>query len=141
MDVSALSTKRIDVANIPLQDLAANKQVPQAQKVQAASQAFEALLLRQILQETQKPVFASKYVGNSTIDGIYRDLVVNQLADNISKSGTLGLGKSLSAQLQRQTAAAAPHAASALQAHQQALHASQPTTSRASAPTERPIHD
>ena len=106
MDIPPLQNSRVDVTSMPLQELASNKHVPQAQKVKAVSQAFESLLLRQILEETQKPVFTSSLVGNSTTDGIYRSLVVNQLADSIAKSGSLGLGKSISAQLSPHTGAA-----------------------------------
>jgi peptidoglycan hydrolase FlgJ len=108
MEVNALQSSRIDVSNLSLEQVAGNQQIPEAEKVQKASEAFEAVLLRQILEESQQPVFKSKLTGNSTADGIYRDMVVNQLADSISKSGSLGLAKSLNAQLQRQTTAHAP---------------------------------
>jgi Rod binding domain-containing protein len=57
---------------------------------------FEAILLRQILQSTQKTVIPSKFSDNSTAASIYHDLVTHQLADSISKSGTVGLAKTLS---------------------------------------------
>jgi Rod binding domain-containing protein len=103
MDVSALNSRPIDASNVPLDRLAANKSVPEPEKIAQASRAFEAVLLRQILNQSIQPVFTSKFVGNSTSDAIYRDEVVNQMADNISKSGNLGLGKSLAAELQRQS--------------------------------------
>jgi len=103
MDVSALNSRPIDASNVPLDRLAANKSVPEPEKIAQASRAFEAVLLRQILNQSMQPVFTSKFVGNSTSDAIYRDEVVNQMADNISKSGNLGLGKSLAAELQRQS--------------------------------------
>lgn len=103
MKIHSFQPKPIDVSNLPLEKLAANKQVPESEKISQASRAFEAVLLRQILSESQRPVFPSKYIGNSTADGIYRDEIVNQLADDISKSGALGLGQSLARELQRQT--------------------------------------
>lgn len=103
MEVSPLqSTAKIDIAGMPLEQLANNSQVPEREKVDRACAAFEAVLLRQILAESQKPVFASKYVDNSTTSGIYRDLVVSQMAESISSSGTFGLAKSLSGEMQRQ---------------------------------------
>ena len=80
---------------MPLQRLVGNSKIPQNEKIARASQEFEAVLLRQILEETQKPVFQSKFVEDTAVSGIYRDLVVNQLAENIAKSGTLGLARSL----------------------------------------------
>ena len=111
MEIKPLQTQRIDASNLPLDRLASSTKVPEQQKVAEVSRAFEAILLRQILQETQRPAFPSKLVGNSTTDAIYRDMVVNQMAESISKSGTLGLGKCLARALQHQTSAA--HSATA----------------------------
>ena len=140
MDVPPLQNARIDVANIPLEQLAGNKQVPQSQKIAAASQAFEALLLRQILSETQRPVFHSKLAGDSTTDGIYRDMVVNQLADNMAKSGSLGLAKSLSTNLQRKTTAPSPGSAPAV-GPQRALHPFKGPATAVPPNTETTNHD
>ena len=103
MDIAPLPSPRVEAAHLSLDRLAASTQVPESEKVAEVSRAFEAVLLRQILSESQRPVFQSKYVGNSTTDGIYRDLVVNQMAEDISKSGSFGLGKSLARELQRQS--------------------------------------
>jgi Rod binding domain-containing protein len=112
MTVAPLHTHPVDAADLPLDHLAASTQVPEQDKVAEVSRAFEAVLLRQILSQTQRPVFPSKFIGNSTTDGIYRDLVVNQLAESISKSGSFGLARSLAGDLQRQSSvatAAAPN--------------------------------
>jgi|ERR1035437_2216072 Rod binding domain-containing protein len=119
MDITALQAKHIDFSNMPLDRLAASTQIDQKDKIRQVSRAFEAVLLRQILQETQKPAFKSKLIGDTATDGIYRDLVVSQLADSISKSGSFGLAKSLARELQQQTGAAK----SASPAH---LHAGKP---------------
>jgi Rod binding domain-containing protein len=101
METHALrSTAKIDASSLSLERVATSTQLSQQAKVKEASRAFEAVLLRQILQESQRPLFKSKYAANSTTAEIYRDQVVNQLAESISKSGTLGLGSSLAGTLQ-----------------------------------------
>jgi Rod binding domain-containing protein len=115
MPLDPLSAPRIDLSSLPLERLAASTQASEREKIGEASRAFEALLLRQILQESQKPVFASKPAGNSTADGIYRDMVVSQLAENISQSGSVGLAQGLAGELQRQARPAAAPAPAAAQ--------------------------
>jgi Rod binding domain-containing protein len=103
MEIPALQSRHMDLSNLPLENLAASTQANEKEKIGEVSRAFEAVLLRQILQEGLRPAFASKGAGNSATDGIYRDMVVNQLAENISKSGRIGLAKSLAGELQKQT--------------------------------------
>jgi Rod binding domain-containing protein len=109
MDIPALQSRRLDVSSLSLDQLARSTQIDEKQKIKEVSRAFEAVLLRQILKESQKPAFPSKLIGNSATDGIYKDMVVNQLAENISKSGSFGLAKSLAGELQRQAGAAKRH--------------------------------
>lgn len=140
MDVSPLASRPTDTSNLPLESLAGNKQMSQSQKIAQASQAFESVLLRQILSESQKPVFPSKYVGNSTSDGIYRDQVVNQLSDSISKSGSFGLGRSLARELQRQYGKAEAPGTASPQSHALTLHLEGSKGRPAAAPTQRRAH-
>ena len=100
MNISPLQNN--SAADVPIEQLAHNRALTEQQKVGEVARQFEALLLRQILQETQKTVIPSKYADNSTTTGIYHDMVTNQLADSISKSGTVGLAQSLTRQLTRQ---------------------------------------
>jgi Rod binding domain-containing protein len=100
MNIAPLQNQ--SAADVPIEQLAHNRTLTDQQKVGEVARQFEALLLRQILQETQKPVIQSKFADNSTTAGIYHDMVTKQLADNISKSGTLGLAQSLQRQLTRQ---------------------------------------
>ena len=44
-------------------------------------------------------------MDNSTASGIYRDMITNQLADSVSKSGTVGLAQVLHKEFTRQLAA------------------------------------
>ncbi len=101
MNVLALHP-RIKAADVPLADLAANKNLSDPEKVAEVSRQFEAVLLRQILQETRKSCVNPSSSADATTSGIYDDMVNNQLADSISRSGSFGLAKSLQAELARQ---------------------------------------
>ncbi len=89
----------VDAANTPVEELAGNKSLTEQQKIAEASRQFEAIMLRQILSESQKPVITSEFTDNSTAAGIYQDYITNTLADSISKSGTFGLAKIFEKQL------------------------------------------
>jgi flagellar protein FlgJ len=86
-------------ADIDPQSLAGNASLTEKQKIAEASRQFEAILLRQILSEAQKPVITSEFTDNSTAAGIYQDFIVNQMSDSMSKSGGLGLAKVFEQQL------------------------------------------
>ncbi len=98
MEIAALHSSR-PAADVAPEQLAGDANLSPAQKIAEGARLFEALLLRQILQESQKTVIQSKFADNSTSAGIYRDMITNQLAESISKSGSLGLAKSLEQQL------------------------------------------
>jgi Rod binding domain-containing protein len=97
MNISPIQ-QRLDVSDVPPEQLANNSQLTEEQKIGEATRQFEALLLRQILENTQKTVIRSSFSDDSTSSTIYRDLVTAQLADSISRSGDLGLGKTLERQ-------------------------------------------
>jgi peptidoglycan hydrolase FlgJ len=101
MDVPSIQSRR-DAAEVPLERLAGNSQLTQEQKLGEAARQFEAVLLRQILQSAQKTVIRSSFSDDSTTSSIYHDFVTQQLADAVSKSGTVGLAKTLERQLSRQ---------------------------------------
>jgi len=95
-------TNSAAAADVPLERLAKNNALTEDQKVAEVSRQFEAVLLRQILQEASRTVIQSKLADNSTASGIYHDLVNNQLAESMSRSGAVGLAKTLERQLTRQ---------------------------------------
>ena len=101
MEIAA-TTSHVKAADLPLDRLATNSQLSEQEKVGELSRQFEAILLRQILGEAQKTIFHSNYTDDSMASGVYRDMVTNQLADDISKSGTFGLAQSLNGQLSHQ---------------------------------------
>src|SRR5919112_231890 len=90
-------------ADIPLEKLATSKALTEQQKTSEMTRQFEALLLRQILNDAQKPAFKSKYAATGVSSAIYQDLMVNQLADGISSSRTVGLAQELETQVSRQS--------------------------------------
>ena len=85
----------------PVEKLANSKALTEDQKLAQLSKSFEAMLLRQILEEAQKPVFRSKFVSDSATSSIYRDMVTTQMAESIAQSGTLGLSSILTKQMRR----------------------------------------
>jgi len=84
---------------LPLDMLAANPNVSDSDKVGEVARQFEAVLLRQILQEARK---SDDPGDDTTVSGIYDDMINNQLADTISRSGEFGLARGLKAQLTHQ---------------------------------------
>ncbi len=101
MDIPAFQP-HVSATNLPLDRLAQDPKLSETEKIAEAGRQFEAILLRQILGEAMKPVFKPGVTGQSAQAGIYRDMVVNQLADNLTRSGGLGLARSLNGQLTRQ---------------------------------------
>lgn len=113
---------RLDPSQLPLESLAGNSNLSDAQKVAEVSRQFEAVLLRQILADIRKPVLASAE-GDPAVNGIYSDMINNQLADSISHSGGFGLAKSLTSQLTHQVLPNAPSAQAPAPAHAAPLRA------------------
>ncbi len=109
MDIAPIQRK-VDATGISPERLAGNTQLTKQQKIAEASRQFEAVLLRQILENGQKTVIKSKYGDNSASAAIYRDQVTTQLADSVSKAGTFGFAKTFEQQLNRpaETNAAPP---------------------------------
>jgi peptidoglycan hydrolase FlgJ len=101
MDILPLQ-RPVKASDLPLERMAGNTKLSDSDKVAEVSRQFEAVLLRQIIGESQKPVFGSSPLANSVSNEIYRDMITNQLADSISKSGAFGLARCLQPQLTHQ---------------------------------------
>jgi Rod binding domain-containing protein len=104
MQVSPLQHS-VAAADLTPEQLAHNSALSEQQKIAEVSRQFEAILIRQILSEAQKTVIPSKLADNSVSGGIYQDMITNQLADSISKSGAFGLASTFERQLSHQAAA------------------------------------
>jgi len=99
MNLEAIPTITGPAAPPPLELLAHSKSLSEEQKVAEAARLFEAMLLRQILRETQQPVIPSTLEEESAASAIYRDLFCEHLAEAIARSGALGLAETLQSQL------------------------------------------
>lgn len=92
--------REVRASQLPLERLASSKEISHDAKVSEVSRQFEAVLLRQILSQAQKPMFKSSLTpGGGTTNAIYQDMVTQQLADRISQGGTFGFAKVLEQQL------------------------------------------
>ena len=96
------AARAVDPSQLPLEQLAGNPHVSQPAKLEEICRQFEAVLLREILRHAQKTVIASAFTDDSAAASIYRDLVTEQLASSISRSGAFGLAHSLTTELSRQ---------------------------------------
>ena len=120
MAINSIATHpKIKAEDIPLEKLATSKTLSEEQKGAEAARQFEAMLVRQILTEAQKPAFPSKFSNSGVSNSIYQDMMVNQMADKISSSRTLGLAQELGSQFKHEA-----HPGAATPVH----HASTPTT-------------
>jgi flagellar protein FlgJ len=94
---------RVDAREVPIEKLASNSSISDSEKVGQACRQFEAIFLREIFKDMRKTVISSSTHKDNAVSGIYDDMVNNQLADSVSRSGAFGLAKSLESQLTRQT--------------------------------------
>lgn len=93
---------KANASDLPLEQWAKSGQVSDEAKIGELSRQFEAILLRQILQTAQKAVIKTDLLAESATSSIYKDMVNAQLADKLSQSGALGLGRELAKDLTRQ---------------------------------------
>jgi len=99
MEISPFNHK-VNASQLPLERLAGSKEIPQEQKIAEVSRQFEAVLLRQILSQAQKPMFKNTLMpSGGTTSAIYQDMVTHELADQISRGGSFGFAKVLQQQL------------------------------------------
>jgi Rod binding domain-containing protein len=99
MEVYALD-RGVQASDLPLERLANSGQVSKQEKIGEAARQFEAVLLRQILSQAQKPLFKNSLIpGGGTTNAFYQDMVTQQLADRISEGGSFGFGTVLKREL------------------------------------------
>ena len=101
MQIPALHSQ-LNSPAVSAEDLARNRNVTEKDKIHELCRQFEAVLLRQILNDAQKTVIKSDLAPKSSAHDLYQDMAVNQLAEAISQSGSFGFARSLEQELSRQ---------------------------------------
>lgn len=100
MDVSPI--KSVKASELTLEQLSMSSTIDDAGKTKELSRQFEAILVRQILQNAYKTVIPSKFTSESSVTGIYQDMITFQTAESVTKSNSLGVAQSLENQLTNQ---------------------------------------
>lgn len=133
--ISPLSSAAINAANLTPEQVAGNSALTEPQKVAEMSRQFEAVLLRQILTEAHKPVFKSSMALGSSTAAVHQDLLINEMANQMTRGGGAGLATQLSKDLGRQFKAENDEAACEAAATRQTrpLLSTEPTGSTSSA--------
>ena len=70
------------------------RQLPQSEQIKAAAGQFEAIILRQLLQDS-----VGKIAGEGTAGSTYGFMLTDVLANKLTAGGGLGLGRMLEKQL------------------------------------------
>jgi flagellar protein FlgJ len=78
-------------------DPARINRLPAAQQVRAAAGQFEAIIVRQLLQESVGKLMQTE--GGESGGGVYGFMLTDMLASKIAEGGGLGLGPIISRQL------------------------------------------
>ena len=93
---------------LPPERLAKAEGISHDQKLDELARQFEAVLLRKIITESQKPLLGPGMMSTSGPNGVYQDLMVSRLADDLAHTNSFGLAESLKAQLTRQNTVQKP---------------------------------
>lgn len=98
MDIADISLVQADSVK------AARQQSHQAktsapEELKAATEQFEAILIRQYLNEAMKPLLEGPLMGNGTGAHMYQHMIVDTLANELSQTSTFGVASLLNMQL------------------------------------------
>ena len=85
--------------HLSIERLAQNNKLTEAQKIGEVARHFEAILLRQFLNEATKPLMDQNEGMSVAQKSIYQDMITKTLADSISQSGQFGLSQAFRHQL------------------------------------------
>ncbi len=105
MNVSAVTSQpsAAQVASL-MSNPSKMQNLPQSEQVKAVAGQFEAILLRQFLQESVGSIMGGKDGGPS--GSVYGYLLTDVLSNQLSSAGGLGLGRVLEQQLTPRNSAA-----------------------------------
>lgn len=83
-------------------DLDQLKKLPEGEAIGKLTREFEAIFVREILKNAQKTVIQSSITKEDGAGAIYRDMLVDSLANGIRDAGGLGLAQALERDLTQQ---------------------------------------
>ncbi len=84
-----------------------NANVTRQQKIEQAGVQFEAIMVRQFLNDALKPSIKGSIEEEGAGNDTYRYFVTDTLAQSLAKEGVFGIGKQITAQLTQKMGAAA----------------------------------
>ena len=82
-----------------IQSLSANQSLQKEEKLQVVAQQFEAMLLRQVLKESLKPMIEGAIDLKGTGSNIYQHWLVDTYANALSETESFGIASTLKQQL------------------------------------------
>ena len=82
-----------------IQSLSANQSLQKKEKLQVVAQQFEAMLLRQVLKESLKPMIEGAIDLKGTGSNIYQHWLVDTYANALSETESFGIASTLKQQL------------------------------------------
>ena len=85
--------------HLAMEQLAQNNKLTEAEKIGEVAKHFEAMLLRQFLNEGTRPMLSQSEGMNPAQKSIYQDMITKTLAETISQSGDFGLAQAFRHQL------------------------------------------
>lgn len=99
--IPPLDHRSLHADQLPIEQLARNPSLSESEKVQELCRQFEAILVRQILRDSEKSRLHNTLNENSSVNSVYREMVYEQLGNAVSHGGHLGFATSLEAQFNR----------------------------------------
>ena len=85
----------------PSAALKPSKNATEASRLRHATQQFEAVFLRQMLTDAQKPMLAKPLLGKGFGADMVRDMSVERMAEQMSRAGGIGVARSIESSLQK----------------------------------------
>jgi Rod binding domain-containing protein len=97
MDIADISLVQADSAKALA--AGASGATKDSEQVQAATEQFEAILIRQYLNDAMKPLFDGPLMGNGSGTHMYQYMITDTLANELSQTSTFGMASLLNMQL------------------------------------------
>ncbi len=101
--ISPLSNPAVNAARLTPEQIADSQVLSDREKLSEMSRQFEAVLLRQILTEAHKPVFKSSMALGSAASSVHQDMLITEMAKQMTQGPGTGLATQLTRDLGRQS--------------------------------------